>query len=201
MHKLASVVSYLFHPLLMAFYSIAALFGLGTYITGALPLQSQAIILAFVFFTTCAVPAAIIGFMLKFNVVSNMDITNYNERRIPYLVTATAYSFNYYLLHKFYLPALIYYVLLGATLTLLCAMVINLFWKISAHSIGIGGFTGLLVGLSLRMGLYMPFYLSIAFLLCGVIASARLVLRVHTPAQVYAGLALGFGVQFIITQL
>ena len=80
-------------------------------------------------------------------------------------------------------------------------MCINIFWKISAHSIGIGGLAGLLVSICLRMGLYMPLYITVALLLCGIVASARLVLQVHTPAQVYLGLLLGFGVQYIIIQI
>ncbi|MEQ1734014.1 MAG: hypothetical protein ABL940_10090 [Bacteroidia bacterium] len=201
MRTTATVISYLLHPLLMAFYSIAMLFSMQTYLTTMLPGKYQAFLLGFIFLTTCALPALCIGFMLKYKIVSNMDITNYNERRIPYLITAMAYAFNYYLVQKFHLPTLIYYVLLGATLTILLAMCINIVWKISAHSIGIGGLAGLLVGICLRMGLYMPMYITIALLLCGIAASARLVLQVHTPAQVYVGLLLGFGVQFFIIQI
>lgn len=201
MRTTATIISYLLHPLFMAFYSIALLFSMQTYLTTVLPITYQGFLLGFIFLTTCALPALCIGFMLKYNVVSNMDITNYNERRIPYLITVMAYVFNYYLVQKFHLPMVIHYILLGATLTILLAMCINIFWKISAHSIGIGGLAGSLISICLRMGLYMPLYITLALLLCGIVASARLVLQVHTPAQVYVGLALGFGIQYAIIQL
>jgi hypothetical protein len=201
MKTAANIISYLLHPLLMATYSIALLFSMNTYLTAMLPTKFQWILLGFIFLITTAVPAVIIFIMLKMTWVSNLDITNYNERRVPYIVTAMAYSLNYYLLYKFHLPALLYYVMLGATFTILCAMIINLFWKISAHAIGIGGLTGLLIGLCMRMGLFLPVHITVALLLCGIVGTARLLLNAHTPAQVYAGLALGFGVQFTIINL
>ena len=59
------------------------------------------------------------------------------ERKFPYLAAAIFYSCESYLLMHLEVPALIKAFMLGATILLVSTMLVNLFWKISAHMVGL----------------------------------------------------------------
>lgn len=84
--------------------------------------------------------------------------------------------------------------LLGCTFVILVAEIITFFWKISLHTIGMGGLLGFFLEMMLHMqgttifSILFPFLVIIA----GLVGTSRLYLNAHTPAQVYAGYAVGF---------
>src|SRR5690606_34994874 len=114
------------------------------------------------------------------------------ERRLPYLITVGFYFLTYYLLKNAQLPNIYLLMLLGATLSVMLSLIINLSWKISAHLVGMGGLVGGILGLSIRLGMNLIYPLAISILLTGLIGYARLRLSSHSPAQVYIGFLVGF---------
>jgi len=93
------------------------------------------------------------------------------------------------------IPVFIPIFILGAIASMVIAMVINLKWKISLHMIGIGGFCGGLAALFILTQEGSPVYLAFAFILAGVLGTARLLLEAHTSMQILAGFMLGFTVE------
>ncbi len=84
--------------------------------------------------------------------------------------------------------------LLGCTFVILIAEIITFFWRISLHTIGMGG----LLGFFLEMMLHLPgtsiFTILFPFLViaAGLVGTARLYLQAHTSAQIYVGYVVGF---------
>jgi membrane-associated phospholipid phosphatase len=71
--------------------------------------------------------------------------------------------------------------------------VITFFWKMSAHMIGLGGLLGVVLVLGSKFPTFEVVYpLLGAIILCGLVASSRLLLQAHKPLEVYAGLLAGF---------
>jgi hypothetical protein len=69
---------------------------------------------------------------------------------------------------------------------------ISIYWQISAHSVGIGGVVGIVAGIITKFGeTDLVLVLAALIMLTGMVASARLRLNAHTPAQIGAGLMLG----------
>lgn len=120
------------------------------------------------------------------------------ERRLPYLITAAFYILTYFLLQKFNLSALLYIVMLGASTTILIAMVINFKWKVSAHMVGIGGLIGVLIGLSLRLQMNFTFLIVLFILLAGILGTSRLILKAHVPTQIFVGFFVGCATQLCL---
>ena len=86
--------------------------------------------------------------------------------------------------------------LLGACVALIIALVINFFWKISAHMLGIGGLLGGIMGIA-QIHMMNPYWaFIIVFIIAGLLGTSRIFLRKHTPMQVYAGFCLGFACTF-----
>ena len=57
---------------------------------------------------------------------------------------------------------------------------------------GIGGITALIIIISVAFKSDMTLLLSLAIFISGIIASVRLALKAHTPAQLAVGYAVGF---------
>lgn len=82
--------------------------------------------------------------------------------------------------------------LLGSCVSVVLTLIINLFWKVSAHAIGIAGVVGAVIGLSLRIHYNLSPLIIMLISLFGLVGFARLKLLAHTPSQVYVGFLVGF---------
>ena len=120
------------------------------------------------------------------------------ERKIPYLASAIFYFTESYFLMNADVPVLVKALMFGATLLVVSVLLINFFWKISAHMVGIGGLCGMMLAVSYRLQINLHIVLLLLFLIAGLVAFSRLKLSAHNPAQVYIGFLLGVSVQLIL---
>lgn len=141
---------------------------------------------------TLFLPLLSVFFMIRIGRVSTMFIEEQRERSWPLLMTAIIYCGALWLFRTRVVPGFIWLFLLGAVISMVLALLINLRWKISLHMIGIGGLCGGLTMLYYLSQEGSPMFLAAAFLLAGLLGTARLILNAHTPMQLLAGFALGF---------
>ena len=193
---LAKGISILFHPLLVPTIGFLLLFQSGFYFS-MLNWEVKKFILLIVFFTTCLLPLLTIG-LLSMNERFDRTMGKSTDRVLPLMLSAVYYYIGYYLLGR--LPIFpVYKVFLIATvLVIILLMVVSLRWKISNHTASIGGLAGALLALSLRLQINTSEILALVFVAGGLVGTSRLLLKKHTPLQVYAGYALGFLVMFLI---
>lgn len=193
---LAKIISILFHPLLMPSYGFALLFFTHNYISTFIALQYKLVLLAATFVFTFLLPAINALILYKMGRISSLEMENASDRTIPYGSAALYYFALYYLFYKTGFPPVFKLFILGAGISILLTLLINYRWKISAHTVGIGGMVGALLGIIFRMQLeLMPVFL-LAVFFAGLVGTARLKLQAHSPAQVYTGFLLGFITEF-----
>jgi hypothetical protein len=118
------------------------------------------------------------------------------ERLVPYGSGILYYSALLYLFHKANFLTMFQLFILGNIFCIVFTLIINIKWKVSAHTIGIGGLIGTLLILISKFHLHLENFLLIAILIAGCIGYARLRLEAHTPLQIYIGLILGFIIQY-----
>jgi membrane-associated phospholipid phosphatase len=147
--------------------------------------------LLFTFF----MPVFIILLMKRFNMIGSVTLENREDRKYPILFTAVFYISNYYFLKKVHLPAPYIFFLLAGMFSLISTLFITNYWKISMHMTGIGGLCGSFMLLSFIWPIDLRLIIAALFLVAGIVGSSRLILNVHTPAQVAAGFAAGFAPQ------
>mgnify|MGYP000107535951 CR=1 FL=1 len=135
--------------------------------------------------------------MLKFKLIASLEMHTKEERKFPYLAAAIFYFSEAYFLMHWDVPVLVQAMMLGATLPIVITLIINIYWMISAHMIGIGGLCGMMLAISYRLQINIHFTLIALFLLAGLVAYSRLKLNAHSSAQVYAGFLLGVFVQLV----
>ncbi|MEK6617014.1 MAG: PAP2 family protein, partial [Bacteroidota bacterium] len=136
--------------------------------------------------------------LLKLKFISSLEMKTRQERKFPYLISAVCYFSESYFLMNANVPVLIKALMVGATLLVVSVLIINLFWKISAHTVGIGGLCGMMIAISSRLQINLHYILIALFLIAGIVAFSRLKLSAHNPVQVYVGFLLGVSVPLIL---
>lgn len=188
----AKIISYLLHPLLMPTYGTLILYALPTHLNVFTTLKQILIITSFTFSFTFLMPVLNALFLKRMGYIQSLQMETPEERRVPYLSTAILYFIQYYLVGKTDLPSLFKVLMLGATLSVILTLIINLKWKISAHMVGIGGLIGAFAGIAYRIQIDIISVIVALFFISGIIAFARLKLNAHTQLQIYAGFGIGF---------
>lgn len=140
------------------------------------------------------VPLTYISFGRRLGWVSGFDLPR-REERAPFIaVNLIGNGLGYFLLRALNAPVslstlLLVYVALGVTM-----MTISLFWKISLHTGGVGGFAAFLTWI------FGPVW-ALAFLAIPLVGWARVYRKRHNWAQVAAGGIVGASVTLIVLAL
>ena len=199
MRLFSTILSTLFHPLLMVTYGITFAL-MGTFLA-LYPLRMKLLIWGSAFLSTAVLPGLFIYLLTRTGAASDLELTKRKERALPYLIVISSVALCLYFLYRMMMPFWLFAILMGICVALLIALCINFFWKISAHMIGIGGLLGGLMGVA-RIHLINPYLLFIAVLLiAGLLGTSRIFLKRHTPLQVYAGFSLGFMCTFVASMM
>lgn len=199
--KLAEGISIIFHPVLIPFYgSLVFLFTDG-YLSLLLTREARLIILGVILLMTFVVPVVMILLMKRAGIISSIRIEHRRERSLPFLGTAFAFYLAYMLIRSFEIPGYFSVFLLGATLLIVIALIINYFWKISIHMLALGGLSGTFIALAPFIFGVNPLFIYLSILVAGLTGYSRLIVSGHNPAQVYVGFLTGLGFMFSLFQI
>ncbi len=190
MKTIANTISILFHPLLMVTYGVL----LALYFTylDMYPMRLKLLVASGALLSTAIIPGLFILLMIRTGAASDLELSDRKERSVPFMIMITSLMLCIYYQFKMHMPFWMLAVLMGAAVALLLVLCINLFWKISAHGMGIGGLLGAVMGVS-HLHMTNPYWAFIGLvLIAGLVCSSRIYLKKHTPSQVYAGTCLGF---------
>ncbi len=199
MRLTAQILSVLFHPLLLLTYMLWLLMRVNPYIFGSLDLNRQGILLLVIFIHTFVMPLAAVLLMIALGFIDTYQMRTMNERVGPYIAVGTFYIWTYLNMANYAgIPPVFRVYVLGATLAVFLSFFINIFSKISMHTVGMGG----LVAMTFFTYLYYSYYdISYIFLgiiaLAGAVGTARLSLDAHKATDVLGGYLVGFVCQFV----
>jgi hypothetical protein len=191
--KLALLISVAFQPLLMPSLVFGLLF-FGVPQATSLPEEFKIRIFYLIVSATLLIPMILMLGLRWSGLVKSLNFEEKSDRRVPFLLVTLFYVLTtYFLKEKNELDPILWQGMGVITLAVFLLTVVTYFWKMSAHLTGIGG----VLAVTGIMGLYFPsvmvVYLLVGTLLLGgIVASSRLYLDAHSPAEVYAGLVVGF---------
>ena len=199
----ATLLSVVFHPLLMPtllFYILlfhVPAVGLG------MTVETRRTLLGLIFVTTYLIPGCSTYLLYRTGSIGSLTLNERKERRLPLLFTTVFYGLTSWLFYReLTFDALPYQVMLLLTVALLLTFFISFFWKISAHSVGIGGVIGMLMVLNSQLDDNALLYPILASIVTGgFVMSARLALQAHTLAEVAGGFLLGTSVGLCLSLL
>jgi len=193
----AKIISYVFQPLFMPLLTVILAFNFDPYLESYFPPEAERAIYSVIGLNTFLVPTLLILYLKRLKIISSIDVENRRERFIPFMVTLVLYITTYVLIRRSPLPETMYSMISACIIAMILAFVITMAWKISIHMTGIGGVVGAMCAL-FDIHMFFPVaILSALVLLGGFIGTARMVLGIHTLAQIICGSVLGFTVQFV----
>lgn len=197
--KIATLLSWVLVPLLMPLYGTLLIFNqtILAYTSTALKWSVSLV----VFGITVAVPMLLVILLKHFGLVNDIGLNDRKERFIPYVITILSMAGSGWFMLVKHAPEWVGMFYMGGAAAALVCLVVNFWWKISAHGAGIAGIVALLV----RIGSYgLPgrgflAWLVVWVMLSGLMGASRVWLGRHTVWQVLAGFAVGYTSVILMT--
>lgn len=156
----------------------------------------KTMLIGIVVITTCILPLMFI-LLISFTSNAKRNMAKTKDRLLPYLFNAFSIFLGAQLLGKLPIPGIFRLFMLGIVLTLILLFTITLKWKISGHAAGIGVLLGTFLALLFKYRMDLQWIIIATILLTGIVASSRLILNKHTPAQVYSGFSLSLLIMYL----
>ncbi|MBL0309748.1 MAG: hypothetical protein IPP77_08775 [Bacteroidetes bacterium] len=206
MKTAARIISFLFHPLLFPIYGSTFILFCNPNRFGVFGNRVQMAWLIIVFALTFVFPVIWLLMMRRLEMIQSLALETSRERIIPFIATATFYLWATWMFKpavNMKIPSneLLFYMMAGASLSVFAAFVINIFSKISLHTLAAGS----MIAICLTMIRYSTYDLRIVFLgiliLSGAIGASRLLIKAHSEQEVLTGYLTGFTCQFIAFSL
>ena len=194
--KIAKIVSVILQPLFMPLYSVALLF---LYTNFYQIYHGQIFIFLLpVVLLSLVIPTLFIFVLKSLKYIRDFNLPLPSDRTLPFFIYIIADISLVYFFYNVQLPFWFLGLVAAPGIIALFGMIINFFWKISVHMLGIGGLVGGVLSICFNVKGANPSGLFIVlFVLAGFLGVSRLYLRRSTAAQVYVGFLLGFVIAFL----
>ena len=193
--RIAHGISWVLHPFLLPSYFLALLLTFTAF--SAFPWSVKLYFVWVVVLYTIVIPVFSMFLLRKFGFLTDYKIDIRQERIIPLLVGAVCYIMCAITVAQIPSAAVVRKFMMAAAACELVCLVVSLKWKISLHLTGMGAMVALVALLNIvdLANLIIP--LALAVFGAGLLASARLYLGCHKPAQIIAGFLCGVVVSLL----
>lgn len=198
---IASIFSYIFHPLLVLTYLLILVMWINPYLFGRTTFEGHNLTLVQIFFSTALLPTVAILLMKALNMISSLKMEDKQERIGPYIAAGIFYLWIFVNVRdNGEIPLSYRSFVLGATIALFLAFLMNLIEKINIHAVGAGV---VLSAVIIMLATYnftlvnMTIVLMAAIIFAGAMGTAQLLIKDCRPIDIYGGYFVGFVAQAI----
>ena len=185
----ARVISMMFTPFYLPTVGLICLF-IFSYMS-QMPWSYKFQLLTMVYLLTVVLPTLLIHFYRRYQGWSLIDMGQKERRAVPYVISILCYFLCIYLMEFFHIPHFMTTIVTAALFIQITCAMINVWWKISTHTAAIGGVAGALFIFAEFFGFNPVWWLSLTFIVAGILGTSRMILRQHSLAQVIAGFFVG----------
>lgn len=201
---LASVISYILHPVFLPTAMAAAICWLNLSAFAGITTHTKWYWLSIIAYLTIFFPLITLLIAWKLKFVESIYLKTQRDRIIP-LIAVMIYYFWVYQVFKrhFHAPLMLNVLFLGSFWGIILLFIGNIFFKISMHTTAAGGMIGIMLILMFtgQVNFLIPFL--IVLLIAGLIGTARMILNAHTPLEIwlgyFAGLVAQLGAYWFLT--
>jgi hypothetical protein len=192
MKALFKGISFVFHPLFMPVYLLLILFQFPLLMIQGLNPAMRVLIIGLVLANNVLVPALAFKLMKGQGIIKSLQMHTARERRIPYLLLFVLYSVTLWMFSRTgFVPRIIVFVPLSAAVGSLMLYLVNLKFKVSAHTAAFGSAFAFLLLCNFYFAFSTLPLLSLVLLSGGFTATARLYLNAHDEKEIYTGFSIG----------
>ncbi|AHF17878.1 hypothetical protein [Niabella soli] len=196
---IATLLSYIFHPVFVPVYVIYFLLFVQPFLFVALRLEGPDVVIRakmgillqsivnYTFF-----PLVTVLLLKGVGFIQSIKLKERKDRIIPFIACNIWYFWIWYVWRNLEaVPKELVIFSFAVFMASSIGLLVNIYMKVSMHGIALGTATAFLCLLGFEYGPGMAVYIAIALLITGVVATARLLLSDHTAKEVYWGLAVG----------
>ena len=185
----ARVISILFTPFYLPMVGLMALFAFSYLALMPWAYKLQVLIMVYVF--TILLPTLLIHLYRRYRGWNLIELGHKERRLVPYVISIFCYFFCVYLMEALHIPHFMGTIVSAALFIQIVCSLINVCWKISTHTAAIGGVAGALFVFGEFFAFNPVWWLSLVFVLAGLLGTSRMILRQHSLLQVVAGFIVG----------
>ncbi len=193
----AAFFSYLFHPIFIPLYVCAFIVYIHPAAFAGFSSGEKRQAILIISFNLIFFPLISVLLLKAIGFIDSIYLRTQKDRIIPYIACGIFFFWAYTVFKQQpQYPLILTSFILGIFLASSAALIANIYFKISMHAIGMGGWLGLFMVIFKTTAMLMTWPLSLVLLATGLVCSARLLISSHEPKDIYGGLLVG-----IITQL
>ena len=194
----ASFFSYLFHPIFIPLYAIAFLVYVHPSYFSGFSAKSKLYTIIISGYNLIFYPLLSIVLLKALGFIDSVFLRTKKDRIIPYMACGIFFFWAYTVFKKqeMYPPIMASFIL-GIFLAASAGLIANIYYKISMHAIGMGGWLGLFWVVAQSNTMLMTWPLALVLLCTGIVCTARLLITDHTEKDIYTGLIIGFLCQWV----
>jgi len=187
--KILPIFSYILHPLFISVYAVLIFFYFGNNYSEYF--QIYGIIIQIVIITIF-IPITFYYLLLSLKKVDSVMLEQTSQRKIPLLIHAVLLT----ILIKKSIPVddftELYFFFLGSLVSTTLALIMVYFnYKVSLHMIGVTALTVFTMGISWHFQVRMITIIIVLLLCSGLVGSSRLVMKAHSPKELFLGSLIG----------
>lgn len=201
MTHLAKAISIVFHPLLLPSYAVPLVILTNPYMFGNLDQETKMRMMLIVFINTFLFPFVAIFLLKQLNFIKSYALAEKSERHIPLIAISMFFFWSYMVFGDMPISNLLPNLLLGASVAVFASFFINIFFKISIHTIAAGYLVGIAFELLQTSTYNLSYLLLLVIVIAGLIGSARMYLEAHLWDEVVSGYLIGFLCYLVIFHL
>ncbi len=195
---IAKIISYIFHPLFVPVYIAWFLITVQPYLFASFtPVEKMITLIRFIvmysFFPLVTVLLAKgLGFL------DSIYLKTQKERIIPYIACGIYYFWmSYVLRNQPQFSKEVVQLSMAIFIASSIGLLVNIYMKVSMHGISMGILLVFMALLAFTQAGSYTVYLSAAFLVAGLVCTARFIVSDHTAGEIYMGLLVGGASQLL----
>lgn len=195
---IAQVISYIFHPVFVVCIMTIYLVYWNPRLFIGSDGHERFMVMARVLYVDVFFPLFTVLLLKALKFIPSIELKTQRDRIIPYVATLTFYFWAYMVSRNLAInPPEMTAMLFGAFLSVSGALVLNSFFKISMHAIGVGGLLMLMLIMLFRGTPDLGLFLILSVLIAGLVCTSRMIVSDHTNQELALGFVLGMLAQVI----
>src|SRR5687768_11452949 len=192
LRTLASIVSYIFHPVFMPVLLSLVIWRLQPAAFAGMSQKTLAFRLISLASTTIFFPLLTMALLKALGFIESIHMRVSKDRIIPLIATMTFYFWAQQVFSNLVdTPKIINILVLGSFWGIILLFMASIFFKVSMHTTAAGGAIGIMTVLLFVSPFNMLGALFTTVIIGGVVGTARLILREHTSFEIWVGYAIG----------
>jgi len=188
---IATVLSYIFHPLFIPVYLCWFLMKAVPQLFAGFAPQEKVIVLVRFFVIYSFFPLVTVLLAKGLGFLKSIHLKTQKERIIPYMACGIYYFWmSYVLRHQPQFAPQIIQLAMAIFIASSLGLIANIYMKVSMHAMSMGILVAF-VGMIAAQDAGFTMYMSLAFLVAGSVCTARMIVSDHFPGEIYMGLLVG----------